>query len=116
MSEWKTTTIGDLCYVNTETYSTKDKWAYINYLDTGNLTENKINKFQYLNTSSDKVPSRAKRKVKINDILYSTVRPNQKHFGIIRQPVENMLASTGFAVLSAKPQKADSSYIYWFLS
>lgn len=116
MSEWTIKRIEDLCFVNQSTYSNKENWPYINYLDTSNLTENRIEEIQKLNTASDKVPSRARRKVSKNDILYSTVRPNQKHYGIIRDPVDNMLASTGFAVLSAKNGVADPSYIYWFLS
>lgn len=116
MGEWENVRLGDIVDVNQNTYSLKDKWDYINYLDTSNLIENKIETIQKLDCKQDKIPSRAKRKVHKNDILYSTVRPNQKHFGIIKKPVCNMLASTGFAVLSAKKNIADPSYIYWYLS
>ncbi|MBQ9160326.1 MAG: hypothetical protein IJ122_03255 [Methanobrevibacter sp.] len=44
----------------------------------------------------DKVPSRAKRKVKIDDIIISTVRPNQEHDGMIKIKIDNFLVSTGF--------------------
>jgi type I restriction enzyme S subunit len=62
------------------------------------------------------LPSRAKRKVKVDDIIYSTVRPNQKHFGIIKNILPNMLVSTGFAVLRAIDNQAINKFIYYFLS
>ena len=56
------------------------------------------------------------RKVKDGDIIYSTVRPNQKHFGIIKSQPTNFLVSTGFTTIRAKLNKADSEFIYWYLS
>jgi type I restriction enzyme M protein len=47
-------------------------------------------------------PSRARRVVKKNDILLSTVRPNLKAFCILKNLPKNSIASTGFAVLRAK--------------
>lgn len=115
-SEWKEVKLGDVCDVNKSSYSVSDNWEFINYLDTGNITENKIASIQYLNTNVDKIPSRAKRKVNANDIIYSTVRPNQKHYGIIKCPLENMLVSTGFTVITGMMGKAESEYLYYYLS
>ena len=99
MEEWKEYKLGDICKSNINSYSEKDNWSFVNYLDTGNITENKISDIQFIDLSSESLPSRARRKVQLNDIIYSTVRPNQKHFGIIKNQPENFLVSTGFAVL-----------------
>lgn len=115
-SEWREVKLGEVCDINTSTYSQKDNWSYINYLDTGNITENKIDTIQYLDSKVDKIPSRAKRKVFKNDIIYSTVRPNQKHYGIIKEPIENMLVSTGFAVIKGKPNEVENMFIYYYLT
>ena len=77
----------------------------LNYLDTANLTNNIVGSIQKLEVDVDNIPSRANMLVSKNDILYSTVRPNQLHYGILKDPIENMIASTGFAVLT---HKADS--------
>ena len=106
--------IGDVVNVNTAQYTPKDKWVKALYLDTGNITENKIDEIQEFECSS--LPSRARRKVKHGDIVYSTVRPNQKHFGYITDPASNLLVSTGFAVLSPKKEYANSKFIYYWLS
>lgn len=109
--------IGDICDINLSTYSLNENWQFINYLDTGNITKNKIENVQYLDLSVDKLPSRARRKVKINSIIYSTVRPNQMHYGIIRQNLpKNFLVSTGFAVLDVNSKLADPYYVYYYLT
>ncbi|MBU5344210.1 restriction endonuclease subunit S [Caldibacillus hisashii] len=53
--------------------------------------------------------------MKEHDILISTVRPNQKHYGIIHKPIENMIASTGFAVITPDKSKVYPEYLYRFL-
>ena len=115
MEEWKECKLGDICKSNINSYSEKDNWAFVNYLDTGNITENKISDIQFIDLSSESLPSRARRKVQINDIIYSTVRPNQKHFGIIKNQPENFLVSTGFAVLHINKTIADPNFVFYNL-
>ena len=63
----------------------------------------------------EKLPSRARRKVEIGDIIYSTVRPNQLHYGFIDNIPENFLVSTGFAVLHPEKGKIDAKFLYYLL-
>ncbi len=115
MLEWKLIRLGDICKTNENSYYPKDNWKFVNYLDTGSLTENKITELQYINTKTDKMSSRARRKVIKNSILYSTVRPNQLHYGIIKEPVDNLLVSTGFTVIDVDTNKAIPEFIYYLL-
>ena len=114
MEEMILYTLGDIVNVNTAQYSPKETWIKALYLDTGNITENKIDKIQEFECSS--LPSRARRKVKHGDIIYSTVRPNQKHYGYITNPAKNLLVSTSFTVLSPHKDLTDSKFIYYWLS
>lgn len=116
MSEWTTIRLGSVVRTNTTSYSPKEGWKYVNYLDTGNITENVIDAIHHIDLENEKLPSRAKRKVQMNSILYSTVRPNQKHFGIIKSMPENFLVSTGFVVIDVIPEKADADYLYFWLT
>lgn len=50
----------------------------------------------------EKAPSRARRKVKDGDIIVSTVRTYLKAIAPICNPPENMIVSTGFAVVRPK--------------
>ncbi|GAB6152942.1 hypothetical protein JCM17380_16920 [Desulfosporosinus burensis] len=116
MTKWRETKVKEIVNLNPETLSTKCDWQYINYLDTGNITKGEIDTFQLLNMKTDKIPSRAKRLVNDNDIIYSTVRPNHEHYGIIKNCVKNMVVSTGFAVLRIKEKLCDSDFLYYFIT
>jgi len=113
---WPRATLGDCIQMNDSTYSPKEAWPFVNYLDTGNVTENRVDGIHHLIPGKDKIPSRARRKVQPGDILYSTVRPNQKHFGLLKEVPENFLASTGFSVFRGRAGIAHTDFIYWFLT
>lgn len=108
--------LGDCCKTNLHTYSDKEKWSLIRYLDTGSITEGRIDEIQTLYPGVDKIPSRARRKASVGDILFSTVRPNQKHYGIIEVGTENLLVSTGFTVVTVDTTIADPYFIYYYLT
>ena len=111
--EWKEVRLGDYIKTNETQYSIKENWENFVYLDTGSIIEGRIDTLLYF-TKEDKLPSRARRKVQHGDIIYSCVRPNQRHYGYINIPVENLLVSTGFVVISCKD--IDSKYLYYYLT
>ena len=116
METWRRIRLGDACKTNTDSYSLKEGWKFVNYLDTGNITDNRIDSVQYIDIKNEKLPSRARRKVKKNSIIYSTVRPNQRHFGIIKSQPENFLVSTGFVVIDVDSSVLDADFLYYFLT
>ena len=108
--------LGNIIKINQYTYKSHDQWKYVNYLDTGNITKNVIDTVQYINLSKEVLPSRARRKVKKNSILYSMVRPNQSHYGIVKDNIDNFLVSTGFAVIDVDTNKTCPAFIYYMLT
>ena len=73
-----------------------------NYLDigavgTGQLTASPVQ------ISFSSAPSRARRVVRIGDTILSTVRTYLKAVWHVEETVENLVASTGFAVFSPRP-------------
>ena len=114
MREWKEYKLGELFFINAKSIDRNYQHKEIEYLDTGSITRGKIEGFQTFELEN--APSRAKRLLKNNDIVYSTVRPIQRHYGIIKNPKPNYVVSTGFAVLSCDEKKADAKYLYYFLT
>lgn len=98
---------------NKESIGKNSNYDFINYLDTANITNGAIDTI--VRMSIEEAPSRAKRIVHNNDIVYSTVRPNLCHYGIIDSPVENMIVSTGFTVISCK-DGVNPYYVYNYLT
>lgn len=113
---WRAGKLGDIVEANPETLTDKDHFDSIFYLDTGNITNNKVDNLQELNVNDDVIPSRARRKVKNNDIIFSTVRPNLKHYGMLRNPKANLIVSTGFSVLRVRNLSVFPELIYSFIT
>ncbi|AYA39297.1 restriction endonuclease subunit S [Xenorhabdus nematophila] len=101
-------------YVELNKSSTNKSYTFkeIQYLDTGSLTNGKISELKTLLLSE--APSRAKRLVQNFDILISTVRPDQCHYGICIEPAPNLVVSTGFCVISSK--SISPFFIYYLLT
>lgn len=108
--------LNEVAAINPDTYSPKTDWEYVNYLDTSSITDGYITDIQRITPSTEKLPSRARRIIASNDVVFSTVRPNQRHFGIISEPLPNMLASTGFAVIRSKNPLVCNELIYLCLT
>lgn len=96
---WLEVKIGDLCEINSENISNKDKDFY--YIDLSSVSSGKI-LYPNEKINQEEAPSRAKRKCQKNDILISNVRPNLKGFAVVDRDIENLVASTGFSVLRTK--------------
>jgi len=114
MGDWKESKLGAIITSNVQSINKDYPHNTIQYLDTGSITCGKVDSFQEL--LLEDAPSRAKRLVKHNDIVYSTVRPIQKHYGFIMNPPSNLVVSTGFSVIETKTNLAEPLFIYYYLT
>ena len=106
---WRQVRLGDVVEVN------RDLWnpaggSQIMYLDLTAVIAPGVLSAPKEIAASD-APSRARRQVHSGDILVSTVRPNLRGFARVRKASENLVASTGFAVLTPKTD-VDGSFVY----
>jgi type I restriction enzyme S subunit len=88
MAKWKECKLGEHIYINARSIDKNYQYSDIEYLDTGSITEGRIETFQHYKLKE--APSRAKRIVRDNDIVLSMVRPIQRHFGFLRNTKPNM--------------------------
>lgn len=49
--------LSEIADINPETYSTKDNWTFVNYLDTSSITAGTIDEIQHILPSEEKLPS-----------------------------------------------------------
>ena len=108
--------LSDVVDINKSTFKLNTKQQYIYYLDTANITKNTISNIQKLYLMKDDIPSRAKRAVSNDTIIYSSVRPNLCHFGILSNVPSNMVVSTGFITLDVKNNKIDPYYLFYVIT
>lgn len=99
--DWETKRIKDLVKVNELTLSDSTNPNYeFKYIDIGSINQFKITETE--TTSFFEAPSRARRITRKNDILVSTVRTYLKAITYIDFEPKDMIASTGFAVMTPK--------------
>lgn len=109
---WEWQKIGDLALVNKGTRGKNFSYNEIEYFDTSSVTKNNFS--LPANLETDKAPSRAKRLVQHKDIIYSSVRPNQEHYGMVYHPNKYTVVSTGFVVI--RPKQNVHHLLYSFLT
>ena len=99
--DWETKRIKDIVKVNELTLSDSTNPNYeFKYVDIGSINQFKITDTE--TTLFFEAPSRARRIVRKNDILVSTVRTYLKAITYIDFDPKDTIASTGFAVMTPK--------------
>lgn len=109
---WKILRICDVAKINNKTISKNYTFSEIEYLDTGSITNGIISEFQTFKLNE--APSRAQRVVENNDIVYSLVRPIQRHYGLLSNVKPNTVVSTGFCVITCT--EVSPHFIYLLLT
>lgn len=109
---WELRIVKDVCEINRSSISKDYPYKEIEYIDITSVDKGTILESKRIKLND--APSRAKRIVKDNDIILSTVRPNLKHFAFIKIAKPNLVVSTGFAVITCTDIVPE--YLYYFLS
>ncbi len=105
---WEVKKLAEIAGVNAGSIRATSAPEEIQYIDIASVSTGSIDNIEAM--SFEFAPSRARRIVRHGDIIWSTVRPNRRSFSLIIDPAENLIASTGFAVLSAR--SVPWSYLY----
>ncbi len=105
---WQRMALGELADVNRESLGGSFD-GEIEYVDIASVTPGQINETATYGFRN--APSRARRVVRHGDVIWSCVRPNRRSYAVIWQPPTNLVASTGFAVLS--PRSVPTAFLYF---
>jgi len=108
--DWKMGRLGDFIEVNERSINKDNSNDEIEYIDISSVSVGHLEGTTIYALKD--APSRARRLVRHGDTIWSTVRPNRKSYLFIYQPKENLVVSTGFAVLT--PKKIPPSFLYFF--
>lgn len=109
---WKAEPLSKVADVNALSIKKGKEPEEVNYVDIASVSTGRIDEVRLLPFAE--APGRARRIVRHGDVIWSTVRPNRKSYSLILNPDSNMIASTGFAVISGI--KAPFSYLYYALT
>ena len=66
-------------------------------------------------TLGSDAPSRARKAIQTNDVLFATVRPTLKRIALVPPECNGAIASTGYCVLRCDKTKVEPGFLYSFL-
>ena len=95
--DWRVAELKELAAVNPSSISRRDKPETILYVDISSVSTNQIE--EVTTYAYSEAPGRARRRVKHGDVIWSSVRPANRAYCLIYEPPENLIVSTGFAVV-----------------
>lgn len=111
--EWSSAAVTDLATVDPETLaSSANPATLIDYISLEDVSRGQLLGHSQIMFRS--APSRARRPIKKDDILFGTVRPNLQSHMLYQGGLNNPIASTGFAVVRAGT-KVDARFMFYLL-
>ena len=97
---WEVKKLSDIADVNRTQINARSAPDQLHYIDISSVSPGQIDSITTYAFAD--APGRARRSVQHGDVLWSCVRPNLRSHALVMQPQANTIASTGFAVLTAK--------------
>ena len=108
---WKDGSLPDIAFINPTSWGTKNQPNYVNYVDLSNAKDGIISSIDKI--SFKEAPSRARRILKKDDLIFGLVRPANRSFAYVH--IDGLTGSTGFAVIRAK-NTIYKNFIYYFVT
>ncbi|MFH3080836.1 restriction endonuclease subunit S [Klebsiella sp. KE9038] len=108
---WKEGSIPDIAFINSTSWGTKNQPDYVNYVDLSNAKDGIISSIEEI--PFEDAPSRARRILKKDDLIFGLVRPANRSFAYVH--VDGLTGSTGFAVVRSK-NTIYKNFIYYFVT
>jgi len=108
-TNWRKVKIGDLVSLVSETFNFRNRDKII-FLNTSDVENGHI--LNHTETAISSLPGQAKKKIKRGDILYSEIRPKNKHVARVSFDADDYVVSTKLMVLRPDTKfSADFTYL-----
>lgn len=116
-SDWEIRKLKEVCSINPENLNI-DNYSrdFIDYIDISSINNEVFSIEKTKRIPIENIPSRARRIVRTNDVIISTVRPYLKAFAKISKEHDGKICSTGFAVLRSFELIRPNYLFHWIFS
>ena len=111
---WATKTLGEVLQKTETVNPLQDPEAEFDYIDVSSVSNRTFQIEETQRLKGKDAPSRARRLVKANDVLFATVRPTLQRIAIVPDQLDNQVCSTGYFVLRPKVE-VDYRFVFYSL-
>lgn len=112
---WEEKILDSLCLKTENIKWSENKESDFDYIDLSSVSREDFSILETQKVNESNAPSRAKKLVQTNDVIFGTTRPTLMRVTIIPEQYNNQLCSTGFCVLKADITKILPSFIFYFI-
>ncbi len=85
------------------------------YVDVSSVSKESFTITGATPTLGSEAPSRARKAIESDDVLFATVRPTLKRIALVPLELDGAIASTGYCVLRCDKSIANPRFLYFFL-
>src|SRR3989344_7596110 len=115
VAQWEEKELGEICEKISNIKWGHDTNKDFKYIDLTSVSREDFSIAETKEINSKNAPSRAKKVVKADDIIFGTTSPTLMRVTLIPAEFNNHICSTGFAVLRAKKERVLQQFIYYFI-
>lgn len=112
---WESVPIGAACLKTAQVDPTKTPAKRFRYIDVSCVSNNSFSIIGATTLTGADAPSRARKVVQAEDVIFATVRPALRRVARVPARLEGEICSTGFCVLRPDPRRLDSGFLYYYL-
>ncbi len=116
MAGWTVKTIGEAIEKTETVNPTHQPEKRFIYIDVSSVSNETFKITQTSEILGADAPSRARRQIRTNDVIFATIRPTLKRIAFVTEEYDNQVCSTGYIVLRAKPEVLPQYLFYYLFS
>jgi type I restriction enzyme S subunit len=112
---WAESSIGKAVVKTKQRDPRKKPSEVFQYVDVSAVSNTSFKITSAAPTLGSEAPSRARKAIQTDDVLFATVRPTLKRIALVPPELDGAIASTGYCILRCDSAKTDPGFLYSFL-
>lgn len=115
-AKWQTKTLGEILQKTETTNPLQSPEVEFQYIDVSSVSNSTFQTEVTHTLKGKDAPSRARRLVKTNDVLFATIRPTLRRIAVVPEHLDKQVCSTGYFVLRPKAEIDHRFLFYWLFT
>ena len=113
---WQTKALGEILQKTETTNPLQSPKVEFQYIDVSSVSNSTFQIEETQTLKGKDAPSRARRLVKTNDVLFATIRPTLRRIAVVPEHLDKQVCSTGYFVLRPKAEIDHRFLFYWLFT
>jgi type I restriction enzyme S subunit len=109
---WRKVPVGELTVRTKQRDPRRNPTMSFRYVDVSSVSNSSFRIIETTELLGADAPSRARKEICTDDVLFATVRPTLKRIALVPPELNGEIASTGFIVLRAERSQLEPRYLY----